>query len=62
MRATSDEHNSASKEAQVDIANNEILRAIYERRAVRKYKDIAVERAIIEKIVDAGRMDQGQML
>lgn len=35
---------------------NEILKTIYERRSVRKFKDIAIEKNIIEKIIDAGRM------
>ncbi|HNR06164.1 MAG TPA: nitroreductase family protein [Saprospiraceae bacterium] len=38
------------------LNQNEILRMIYERRAVRKYKDLAVDRKDIEAIVDAGRM------
>lgn len=32
------------------------LKSIYMRRAVRKYKDAPIEREIIEKIIDAGRM------
>lgn len=32
------------------------LVSIYERRAVRKYKDLPVDRKIIEKIIDAGKM------
>ena len=36
--------------------SSETLRAIYERRAVRKYKHKSVDIAIIEKILDAGRM------
>jgi len=32
------------------------IRAIYERRAVRKYKDKPVERKMIEQVIDAGRM------
>lgn len=35
---------------------NETLKTIYERRAVRKYKQIPVEKQLIEKIIDAGRM------
>ncbi|OJW56459.1 MAG: hypothetical protein BGO55_26590 [Sphingobacteriales bacterium 50-39] len=34
---------------------------IYERRAVRKYKDIPVERALIEQLLDAGRMAPSAM-
>ena len=33
-----------------------ILNIIYERRAVRKYKNEPVERNIIEQVIDAGRM------
>lgn len=35
---------------------NPVLRNIYKRRAVRKYKNILVAKKIIESIVDAGRM------
>ncbi len=35
---------------------NEVLKTIYARRAVRKFKDQLVERAMIEKIIDAGKM------
>lgn len=35
---------------------NEILKVIYERRAVRKYKDKPIERKLIEELLDAGRM------
>jgi nitroreductase len=34
----------------------EVINTIYDRRSVRKYKDIPVEKKSIEKIVDAGRM------
>lgn len=36
--------------------NTETLRIIYERRAVRKYKDKPVESELIERVLDAGRM------
>jgi nitroreductase len=36
--------------------NTETLSIIYERRAVRQYKDRPVSKSIIEKILDAGRM------
>lgn len=39
-----------------NILVNETIKTIYERRAVRKYKDIVIERKIIEQLVDAGRM------
>ena len=35
---------------------NATLTTIYERRAVRKYKNKPVEKEIIEQIIDAGRM------
>ncbi|TAL60148.1 MAG: nitroreductase family protein [Bacteroidetes bacterium] len=35
---------------------NEVFKNIYQRRAVRKYKDKPVERATIETLIDAGRM------
>jgi nitroreductase len=35
---------------------NETINTIYQRRAVRKYKDESIERNIIEQILDAGRM------
>ena len=35
---------------------NEVLTTIYDRRAVRKFKDKAVEKTIIEDLIDAGRM------
>lgn len=35
---------------------NEIIKAIYERRAVRVFKNKPVERKIIEDLLDAGRM------
>lgn len=39
----------------------ETLKTIYERRAVRKYKDRPVDKRIIEKILDAGRMAPSAM-
>ena len=35
---------------------NEVIKTIFERRAVRKYKDKAVDKDIIEQLLDAGRM------
>ncbi|MGZ3862133.1 MAG: nitroreductase [Bacteroidia bacterium] len=35
---------------------NEVLKTIYERRAVRKFRDKAVDTKIIEQLIDAGRM------
>lgn len=40
---------------------NEVLRIIYERRAVRKYRDQAVDKKLIEQIIDAGRMAPSAM-
>ncbi|AEW00308.1 hypothetical protein A4D02_23555 [Niastella koreensis] len=34
----------------------DVLKVIYERRAVRRYKDKPVDRALIEQVLDAGRM------
>jgi nitroreductase len=38
-----------------------LQKAIFERRAVRKYKDTQVEKALIENIVEAGRMAPSAM-
>ncbi len=35
---------------------NDTLKTIYERRAVRKFKDKSVQKEIIEQLIDAGRM------
>jgi nitroreductase len=35
---------------------NEVIKTIYERRAVRKFKDDSVSRDLIEQLIDAGRM------
>ena len=35
---------------------NDVIKTIYERRAVRKFKEIGVSRELIEQIIDAGRM------
>lgn len=35
---------------------NEVIKAIYERRAVRKFKDKPVSKEVIEQLLDAGRM------
>lgn len=35
---------------------NDTIKTIYERRAVRKYKDLPVTHEIIEQLLDAGRM------
>jgi len=40
---------------------NETLKTIYQRRAVRKYKDQPVDKALIEQIIDAGRMAPSAM-
>lgn len=39
-----------------EVKGAETLNTIYERRAVRKYKDRPVDNKIIEKVIDAGRM------
>jgi nitroreductase len=35
---------------------NDIRKFIYERRAVRKYRNTAVERKLLDEVIDAGRM------
>jgi len=40
---------------------NEVLTTIHARRAVRKYKDSPVDPALIEQIIDAGRMAPSAM-
>lgn len=40
---------------------NDVIKTIYERRAVRKYKDQAVSKEIIETVLDAGRMAPSAM-
>lgn len=39
-----------------DTACSETLKTIYERRAVRRYKDLPVDHELVQKILDAGRM------
>ena len=41
---------------QPEISMNPTLNTIYQRRAVRKFKDIPIERKLIEQLLDAGRM------
>jgi nitroreductase len=43
------------------MSTNETIRTIYQRRAVRKYKDQPVDRSLIEQIIDAGRMAPSAM-
>jgi len=40
---------------------NDVLKTIYERRAIRKYKDQPVDKKLIEEIIDAGRMAPSAM-
>ncbi len=40
---------------------NETLKTIYERRAVRKYKNVPVDKGLIDLLVDAGRMAPSAM-
>jgi len=40
---------------------NEILKTIYNRRAVRKYKDVPVDKDLIEQVIAAGRMAPSAM-
>ncbi len=39
-----------------DSDMDERIRSIYERRSIRKYKDKSVPHALIEEILNAGRM------
>lgn len=43
------------------MTTNETLKTIYQRRAVRKYKDKPIDKALIEQIIDAGRMAPSAM-
>jgi nitroreductase len=40
---------------------NEVLKNIYERRAIRKFKDQPVDKKIIEQLIEAGRMAPSAM-
>ena len=40
---------------------NEVVKCIYERRAVRKYKNISVPKDVIDELLDAGRMAPSAM-
>jgi len=40
---------------------NDTLKTIYERRAVRKFKDLCPDKKLIEQIIDAGRMAPSAM-
>ena len=37
---------------------NDTLKTIYERRAVRKYKDKAVTKSMLDEIINAGKMNR----
>jgi nitroreductase len=43
------------------MTTNETLATIYQRRAVRKYKDQPVDKVLIDQIIDAGRMAPSAM-
>jgi nitroreductase len=43
------------------LSDNITLRTIYDRRSVRKYKDIAIDHDTITRILDAGRMAPSAM-
>ena len=43
-------------EASTQILANETLQTIYQRRAIRKYRHEAVDKVLIEQVIDAGRM------
>jgi nitroreductase len=44
------------EQAMYNVLIDDTLKLIYERRSIRKYKNIPVERELIERIIDAGRM------
>lgn len=46
---------------EVVVSTNETLKTIYQRRAVRKYRDEPVDFAVIQQIIDAGRMAPSAM-
>lgn len=48
-------------EPTADIAGNETLKIIFERRAVRKYLPAMVDDDLLEKVLDAGRMAPSAM-
>lgn len=54
-------HNMETITATKATEMNAILKAIYERRAVRKYKNKAVPKDLIEKLLDAARMAPSAM-
>lgn len=40
---------------------NDVFKTIYDRRAVRKYKNKAVDKTVVEQLIDAGRMAPSAM-
>jgi nitroreductase len=49
------------KLVQKETSRNEVLKTIYERRAVRSYKSKSIPLELIEKIIDAGKMAPSAM-
>lgn len=47
---------ASTAQQQKENYENDIVRTIYERRAVRKYKAKSIEKTLIETVLDAGRM------
>jgi nitroreductase len=43
------------------LSDNITLRTIYERRSVRRYKDISIDHDTITRLLDAGRMAPSAM-
>lgn len=48
-------------ETQEEVYTNEIIKTIYERRAIRKYKDKPVDKELIDELLDAARMAPSAM-
>ena len=48
-------------EPTADLVNNETLKTIFERRAVRKYLPAMIDDDLLEKVLDAGRMAPSAM-
>jgi nitroreductase len=46
---------------ETDALHNETLQTIYTRRAIRKYKDVAVEGKLVDEIIRAGKMAPSAM-
>lgn len=61
MQTINQANKPLDKQSRTGDIGNEVLKTIYERRAVRKYKDIPVSMGLIDKVLDAGRMAPSAM-